>query len=301
MTNTSFKLTFNKPVEDAFFKGDHYDGLKVRIEGKNVFFLPVTVGLEDDHPNYPSDVIPIQSRGDRGGLMVLVEGHEAKSLLTLLNDLNPEGRYFIIERTQGGWMSLNPHPKVTAPNKTYLHMRVWADHGGVAHPVDSDIGNAIANKSFMDLTLRDIKKIREEVNAFEAERRAGRPPREIVSMKLKLSQFMTAVPEITDTVLLSADQSSAMKTAIEAMSGLRTVIDREIDPPKSTKETTTSFVSAPSRKAETVAQSRRSNDLVGETGISQQTVDRVAKQMGVHDRRRGAPARRHRTGHSLNA
>lgn len=202
MTVNRIKLTLNKPAENAFMKGDKFDGLKVKTDDNSMELLPVVVGLPTDHPDYPGDVIPIDTRGDRGGVKAIVEGSGVEALLELFGAMNPAGPFFVLERQSGGWLRLIPHPMSTAPQKFTPHLRVWlnvAENSTAASDFNRKRAVAALKKPVEQLTLGDLRRLHEPLAAYEAVRRPGRPPREILAIKTRLDEYRKAISPYLST------------------------------------------------------------------------------------------------------
>ena len=289
-TENKFKLTFNKPTVDAFMKGDDFDGLQVRMEDGNVEFLPVAVGKPTTSPDYPGDVIPISTR-ERGGAEMIVEGSEASYLLNLLTDLNPQGRFFVVERGPGGWLQLSPFDESDdrpSPPKFTPHMRVWANLGSIQHRVQGMGDCPAIEKSLEDMTIGDVRQLHERISAYEAERRPGRPPREILEIKSRIAEFAEAISPMMPVM----ETDTALLEQVHAMIGRVLGKDEAVAPqtaPKAHKEKPKEVrASAPPKAPEPSKQAEKRPNIADEarswkstSGASDESVRRAAESLGL--------------------
>lgn len=238
-TENKFKLTFNKPTVDSFMRGDDFDGLRVKINDGGVEFLPVSVGEATMSDDYPEDVIPISTR-ERGGAEMIVEGSEASNLLRLLNDMNPGGRFFTVERGSGGWLHLEPFVETDerpSPGRTSRTMRVWSNIDPTNQPVACDLSTSVS-KPVGELTVADFLSLSEQVSAYESLRRPGRPPSHILECKARIGEYVDAVMPLISaarTDLALVEQVHGMLGQAHLM--LEKMLGKEeVAPAKPTKE-----------------------------------------------------------------
>jgi hypothetical protein len=188
----TFRLTFNKPTITRNFDGEKIVAVRVKIVDGVAMFLPVS-------DQSAKDVLTIAVR-ERGGGEAFVEGTKAEELRAALT--NPAGPFFTLHRREGGWMAAVPWTRDSAPPKPEPHLRTWQpDNRSAALAKIPEI-----NTESLSGFLHMVTKARELLEDFAANKRPGRPPREVVQARQDLALFdrlshevlvSTAMPPVT--------------------------------------------------------------------------------------------------------
>lgn len=171
----TFRLTFNKPTIARNFDGEKVTAVRIKIENGVAMFLPVT-------EQSTKDVLPIAVRG-RGGGEAFVDGVKADELRAVLK--NPHGPFFTLHRKEGGWLAAVPWTRDSAPPKPEPHLRIWSPDGRAASMAKAPEVNEESLSGFLSM----VQEARELVSSYDANRRPGRPPREIVQARANLALF----------------------------------------------------------------------------------------------------------------
>lgn len=200
-----FRITFNKPAVKLMGDND-VQNLKVRLEGGIVFFRPVR-GREQD-------TIEVSGR-TRGGGEAVVEGRFAEDLFRALT--NRHGPFFTL-RSENGWFVATPYPSHAAPSKFAPHLRVWVPKAAATHatavPELYPMSLADSLKSARLALQRDPESIRHAkalIDRYNADRKPGRPSREVMEAKTILAEF-TSLTECLPGLKLVLDMSLLTKT-----------------------------------------------------------------------------------------
>lgn len=171
----TFRLTFNKPTIARNFDGEKVTAVRIKIENGIAMFLPVTEPAT-------KDVLPISVRG-RGGGEAFVDGVKADELRAALQ--NPHGPFFTLHRKEGGWLAAVPWTREGAPPKPEPHLRTWSLDGRATSMAKTPEVNPDTLSSFLNM----VTDARELVSSYDANRRPGRPPRDIVQARENLALF----------------------------------------------------------------------------------------------------------------
>lgn len=177
---TSFKITFNKPAYRTFFEGEDMAGMRIRIDKDTVFFRPVVSVTGDD-------VVPVSER-TRGGVEVVIEGTMADTLLRLLRP-RADNPFFLLRRAAKNWIEAVEYTgKSYEPPKYEPHARVWSkETRGAARATEP-----VRFEQVMD----DVRAAKAMVDRYDADRRGGRPPREVNEARALLHLFAETAREV---------------------------------------------------------------------------------------------------------
>lgn len=181
-----FRLTFNKPAYEMFFRGDDAQGVRIKIADGIVQFKP-TNSLEGN------DVVPVSQRGTRGGLQAIVAGTHADAVLDAMKNEfgNP---FFVLQRMERGWIGAHPHQGPAAePTKVTPVVRVWVQgyERRVAPQLLEEL-NRLDLPQFLD-EVREAKKITDD---YEKLNKAGRPPMAVMNARDTLRLFTETARDV---------------------------------------------------------------------------------------------------------
>jgi hypothetical protein len=208
------RITLNKPAYEAFVAGDDYTGMKVRIDHGILQFKPVHKIDEDD-------VAPFEER-TRGGIGFTIEGYWQDDIMQAL-DIDANKPYFILQRAGKGWISATHHSGAPRrdPPRTIPVMRVWS------HKVPSLNEEQMADIGGMDVPLfvSEVRRAKQDIDAYFVNKRPGRPPKEITDKQELLRYFVSVALEVMDvSPILDAQRALADfidKTGIEGEAARR--------------------------------------------------------------------------------
>jgi hypothetical protein len=208
------RITLNKPAYEAFVAGDDYTGMKVRIDHGILQFKPVYKIDEDD-------VAPFEER-TRGGIGFTIEGYWQDDIMKAL-DVDASKPYFILQRAGKGWISATHHSGAPRrdPPRTIPVMRVWS------HKVPSLNQEQLADVGGMDVPLfvTEVRRAKQDIDAYFVNKRPGRPPKEITDKQELLRYFVSVALEVMDvSPILDAQRALADfidKTGIDSEAARR--------------------------------------------------------------------------------
>lgn len=187
-----FRMTFNVPAERQYFYDDDR-GLRIRISDGNVLLkaVPTVQG---------SDAVEVEKRA-RGGREVTIDGESSGVLLDLLlNQGATQSRpFFILHKgsaNDNGWLRLEHFAEDGAPPKVWPHVRLWPPRDAISLlPTLADRDDDAVVAILGDFAL-NIRQARHIVNTHFAERKIGRPPREVSEAERVLEMFSALAYEV---------------------------------------------------------------------------------------------------------
>jgi hypothetical protein len=188
----SFKLTFNLPAKNKYFDEDQMLGIAISFKDGVPQFRAALPNADPE-----GDIFTVQAR-PRGGYQTFVTGELAASLYAYLTEKATVARpFFVMKKMDGGWATVQHFDRDGAPPKFEPHMRLWFEKErselGVRPPINDEIAEQLGAFATMMRAARDV------VALYDAERRIGRPPAEVMESRQVLDAFAALSQEIIPT------------------------------------------------------------------------------------------------------
>jgi hypothetical protein len=186
------RLTFNLPALRNYFANPVKSCVSVKIDGcYTVFIKPVlhTGGL---------NTFELVRRGEHGR-QILLEGDLANQMTEAFfasGDIATHP-FFVIKPDKDGWLRLEHHTQEEAP-KLVPHVRLWMSKIEIVEPRLRIASNDPTDiQSMLTDFVVYVSECRERVRVFETQRRAGRPPRNIMEAKFVITSFVSMARSIS--------------------------------------------------------------------------------------------------------
>lgn len=200
-TEAGFRITLNLPASETVV--GHQPAVEFQRRGGTVRLRAASEGY------------PVASRGERGGLGVLISGRRAKELLEALQaaGATPAAPYFSLSETSDGWYALN-HEQV-APARHIPQIRVWL-RGVVAVPdVPTD----------EPMWAQDVRRAFAVVEEYERSG-VGRPSIAVMQAREVVRVFRALVMDLLP-VAHRRPAEAALASAEEAVRALREALGED--------------------------------------------------------------------------
>ncbi|CAM6053342.1 unnamed protein product [Sphagnum tenellum] len=206
--DTSFRITFNLPAQNKYFDEETVSGIRIKIDEDVIMFQ---AAHESDH-----NTVAFTNR-PRGGCECIIDGTIAGEMLSLLmKEASPSQPFFDLIKLDQGWITIQHYKGEGAPPKFVPHMRVWPPRDRIEAiarpPIDDEITEVLGNFASLARVAKQL------INDYDAERRVGRPPSEIIEAREVIIAFQNLAKEILPDTNL-AGGIKMVQTAHNALVG----------------------------------------------------------------------------------